>query len=204
MAGMRGLGAVLASSLFLLSGCAPEVVVRKRPEAGRRNRVAVLPFRPAPGFPSSGDIATEAFAAQLLQVQAYEVVERSALEVLLKEQKLGASGAVDPFQAVEIGKLAGADAVVTGSVTEFNPRNFLMLPPAKVAVTVRMIDTRTGEVAWSAQHGAGGAKRWLTLIVWPAWIVATVVSPSAEDLLQKTTKGICDHLSVVLSPQPYH
>lgn len=188
----------LFAAVLLLSACAPRVLVKNRP--GQKNpRVAVVPFKDAPGAPGTGELAREAFATEILAVQSYEVIDRSALDKVLEEQKLGLSGAIDPEKAVELGKLLGADGVVIGAVTEYTQRNFLMFPPAKVSLTARMIDTKTGVVFWSAQHSVGGLKRWLTLPVWPIALVASTLSPSAEDQVQKAARSVCRNLQKQLT-----
>ncbi|NJO02550.1 MAG: hypothetical protein HC880_13440, partial [Bacteroidia bacterium] len=52
-----------------------------------------------------------------VRTNTYEVIERSRLDQILKEQNLQVSGLVDDNQAVEIGKLLGLDALVTGSLS---------------------------------------------------------------------------------------
>lgn len=185
---------LLLALAVLLSGCGPQLVIRHGPERGRKTRVAVLPFRDAPGHPGSGQVASEVFAAAFLSVGSYELVDRGAVDKLVEEQRLGATGMVNPAQAVEIGKLAGAKAVVVGSVTQYQPRNFLILPPARVSLAVRLIDTSTGEVSWTAQQSAGGVKRLLTWVVLPLGALATAFSPTAEDLLDTVSRRICKAL----------
>lgn len=190
--------AALVATSVMAAGCAPKMYVKHLPEPGKKMRVAVLPFKDAPGRPGTGALATESFTTQIMAVDAYEVVERSALNQILKEQKLGMSGVVDASNAVDIGKLLGADAVVLGAVTEFQERWMLMFPPAKVSVTARLINTQTGRVDWSAQHRVGGAKRWLSWIIVPVGVLATATSPSAQDQLDKAAKRICKALQLRL------
>ena len=52
-----------------------------------------------------------------MKTDIFEVVERSRLNDVLREQDLQASGAVDENQAVEIGRLLGIDAIVLGSLS---------------------------------------------------------------------------------------
>ncbi|MBI4422104.1 MAG: hypothetical protein HY554_00160 [Elusimicrobia bacterium] len=177
-----------------LAACGPRVLVKNRPQTGKRPRVAVLPFKDAPGSPGTGELAREAFASEILAVDQYEVIDRSALDKIVEEQKLAMSGAVDPAQAMQLGKLLGADGVIVGAVTEFQRRKLLMFPPAKVAVTARMINTKTGVVDWATQHSVGGAKRWLTWVLWPVGALATATSPSAEDQVQSTARSVCKKL----------
>src|SRR6266851_5161017 len=47
------------------------------------------------------------------------VVERDAIEKLLAEQNLGASGKVTPETAAKVGKLVGARYVITGAFIDF-------------------------------------------------------------------------------------
>lgn len=180
-----------SAAALLLGGCAANVIMRNGgTEAARPMRVAVLPFKPAPGSAGSGELAYEAFSTYLLNVKNYSVVDRGALDQLIKEQKLTSTGVFDQEKAVEIGKLLGAEGVVIGAVTEYVQRKTLMFPPAKVTLTARLINTRTGEVEWSASRTKGGATRWLTWLVWPAGVYATVASPSAEDQIQAASRSI--------------
>lgn len=165
-------------------------MLRRSPPAGETSRVAVLPFKSHPSSPASGELAYEAFSTQIMQVKNYSVVDRGAIDQLIKEQKLTQSGVIDQTQAIALGKLLGAQGVVLGAVTEFVPRNKLMFPPAKVSVTARLVDTRTGEVEWTASKTCGGAKRWLTWLIWPVGLVATFTSPSAEDQIQSAGRSV--------------
>ena len=190
-----------APVIFFLSACAANVIVRRPPDPAKPMRVAVLPFKPHPGFPASGELAYEAFSTNLLQLKGYSVIDRGALDQLIKEQKLTQTGVIDQEKAVEIGKLLGAEGVVLGTVTEYIPRNYLLFPPAKVSLNARLINTRTGEVEWTASHTRGGLNRWFTWIVWPAGIVATVISPSAEDQVERTSRAISRTLNREMAKQ---
>ena len=44
-----------------------------------------------------------------------QIVEREQLEKIIAEMKVGMTGLIDPKQAVQIGKMAGANMVVLGS-----------------------------------------------------------------------------------------
>ncbi len=54
-------------------------------------------------------------AAKLAQNGYYTVIERSKLEEVMKEQALSLSGMVNEEQAVEVGNMIGAQALITGS-----------------------------------------------------------------------------------------
>jgi len=187
---MKKLYFIAAFSAFFLSACAANVIVRRPPDPAKPMAVAVLPFKAHPDYPKSGELAYEAFSTYLLELKGYSVIDRGALDQLIKEQKLTQTGVMDQDKAVEIGKLLGAEGVVLGTVTEYIPRNYLMFPPATVSLTARLINTRTGEIEWTASHTRGGLNRWFTWIVWPVGVVSTVISPSAEDQVQRTSRAI--------------
>jgi len=175
----------------LFGACAPTVAIKHWPEPGKHIRVAVLPFKDAAGAPGSGALAGAAFSAYILSIPAYEVVERSALDDVLKEHQLGTSGLIDEAHAVEIGKLLNADSVVLGTITEFQERRSLIFPPASVALSVRAVNARTGVVEWTASHRVGGLKRLFTWLVWPLGVAATVLSPTAAEQTQNAVRDIC-------------
>lgn len=75
----------------------------------------------------------------------FDVVERTELERLVKEQKLSMSGLIDPNQAVAIGKLAGADSIVMGSgALEDRQHDVLKY------FTIKIIDLKSGSVVVTA------------------------------------------------------
>lgn len=88
----------------------------------------------------------------------YTVVERTALDKILAEQALGASGLVTPQTAAQTGKLLGVDIAIIGAVTEFGHSKGDIGGTAKgigvgvssqkvtVAVDVRLVNTTTGEI----------------------------------------------------------
>lgn len=105
---------ILIFTLVFCSSCrnSMEVVISKHVDPTSIKRVAIfkmdrLSYR-------ENDRISDLLIHEFLRL-GYDVVERSELERLVKEQKLGASGFVDPNKAVEIGKLAGADSIVIGS-----------------------------------------------------------------------------------------
>ncbi|MBI3013373.1 MAG: hypothetical protein HYY63_07090 [Elusimicrobia bacterium] len=151
----------------------------------------MLPLKDAMDAPGSGELAMEALTTHLLKVDAYEIIERGALEQIAKEQKLGATGAIDAETAAQIGKLVGADALIIGAVTEYQPRNFMIFPPAKATVTCRMVRTDTATVEWTATYTLGWHPvKWMASFFWPLGVFFVVTSPSAENRLNKAVGKI--------------
>jgi len=100
----------------------------------------------------------------------YEVVERSQLNQVLEEQKLGASGAIDDSQAATLGKLLGVQAIVAGNVKyshkdseyteertekknnkEVKKKVDCQRREVSVAVRARIISSETGQILGSTE-----------------------------------------------------
>lgn len=100
-------------------------------------KLAVLDFKTVGGSRELGNGAAEILRTTLYETGRYIVVERDMLNEVLKEQKLGASGAVNQATAVGIGKLLGAQVVAVGSVVKLGETYTL---------NIRFVNVGTGEV----------------------------------------------------------
>ena len=124
------------------------------------------------GWRSVGSGMADAISTGLVKSGKFNVIERSKLEKLMEEQKLGASGAVTAQSAAKIGQLLGVQYMVMGSVTEFGVKESKLgigglggligigggidtrTNTARVAMDVRLVDTSTGEIIL-AEKGEG-------------------------------------------------
>lgn len=115
---------------------------------------------------------------ELVNDGTYRVVERGAIDKVLKEQNLSNSDRANTNTAAKIGALLGTDLIIVGDVTQFgrDDKNYggagsggswggyglgkLGLHKAKavVEVTARMVDVNTGEILASVT-GHGESKR---------------------------------------------
>ena len=94
----------------------------------------------------AGEIKTlsEALRNSIIDQGAFTVLERSKMDVILKEQGFQQSGAcTNEACAVEMGQLLGVDAMVIGSVGKVGKT---------YSVTVRMLDLQTGKIVHSASQ----------------------------------------------------
>ncbi len=103
---------------------------------GSRLSVAVMPFESKGDLEDIEELITEKLIAELVNLRRFRVIERRAMNQILKEQKLGVSGVVDEETAIEMGKIAGADAIVLGSCN---------LIQRFVTIQARLIDVETSE-----------------------------------------------------------
>jgi TolB-like protein len=79
----------------------------------------------------------ELLASQLLAKGYYKLTERAQLEDVLREQKLGLSGAVDSAAAASVGKLLGARLLVLGNVIRMGK---------SYQITAKLIESETSEM----------------------------------------------------------
>jgi len=99
---------------------------------------AVLTFQSNLKEPQdSGQMMADILSARLCAVAGLTVVSREDIEKILNEQKLTLAGLVGPEQAVKVGKLLGAQLLVTGRVT---------VAGSAVYVICKVISSETGQM----------------------------------------------------------
>ena len=82
-------------------------------------RIAVLPFENPTDDRAAGPLVAEELNLQLGKLGIFDLIERTRITELLKEQDLDTLERFDESTAARIGKLLGVQAVVMGSVTKF-------------------------------------------------------------------------------------
>jgi TolB-like protein len=113
-------------------------------KAHGRARIAVVPFQVIGGKGStSGRIVSERLVGPLTADGDVEVVERSMLESVMREQRLQATGAVDARSVKELGKILNVDALIMGTV--------IALKDDRVEVNARLIDAESAKVLFAAE-----------------------------------------------------
>src|SRR3990172_7408882 len=161
-----------------LIACAPTATVRSSPQApaiaqaraepatGEKLRIAVkaFEFKAARG---SGDIGTgmsDMLTDALFNTGRFIVLERERVSEVIEEQDFGASGRVKKETAAPIGEIEGAQLLIRGSVTQFEPKCrgasavIVSGGQACVALNLRIVDAKTGRVVNATTvEGTSGA-----------------------------------------------
>jgi len=164
---------LVLSGVILMSGCAQKVTVKalKPAEVSRAaltKKVAVTSFQnDKPNI--SGKIEATLAKHKLDGKQYFTIVSRQDLNKVLSEQKIGTSGLIDPSTATEVGKLIGAQAIISGrtgnastsDTTFYEPRTkcnkngcwevrvFCRKRIAGLDAEIRMIDTQRGDIIYA-------------------------------------------------------
>ncbi|MBN2011005.1 hypothetical protein JW960_16780 [candidate division KSB1 bacterium] len=162
---MRKLMAILLMS-FLCVSFVQNTNAQNADQLSRiKKRVAVFAFEDKTdhqwhwwtGQPVGQGMA-DMLVTELVKSGKYRVIERQALEQVMKEQQLGMSGAVTPQSAAQVGQLLGVELAIIGSVTEFGYKKGdvggrikgfglgIQNASASVGIDVRFTNTTTGEI----------------------------------------------------------
>ena len=116
--------------------CAVAIVCSLNYCAAAKKIVAVMPLENVSGYDEEkvAEIMTEQLIVAIHSSGAYTVVERAQLGAVIREQGFQ-NIAVDPAQAVKLGKLFGADYTMVGKVT------IAMIEPNPAAAAVARLGT---------------------------------------------------------------
>jgi len=178
--------------IMLISGCGPEVATSVKPGGptveqaityhGPKARIAVASFRckAAKCNGQIGDGVSDMLSTSLFQSGKFVVLERGeGLEAIQNELRLGQSGYVNQNKAPQAGLMEGADILVIGAITAFEPNasglgaGGLVIPSkiplvggvsvgenqAYISADIRLVDVRTGRVI-NATKVEGKASDW--------------------------------------------
>lgn len=169
------------TTLVILGGCSTNIKVKYLKPAevnlGTKRKLAVLNFNINGSLKdfynrnttllNSNSLSNE-IVQHLIDDKYYTVVERNELSKVMAEQALSASGFVDKDKVLELGKLSGAEVLITGSGSysvdesmsktydkkEYTNRtvkyqNASLKRALTLRLNYRIIDTQTGEIITS-------------------------------------------------------
>ena len=107
----------------------------------------------------TGPYVAERFERVLADATPLDVVDRSRVRDVMNEQSFQGTVFVDPETAAGIGKLAGADAILVGTVNKCRSelvsrtsgRSFLCTPIPHMAFKAKLIHVETGTVLYNCE-----------------------------------------------------
>ncbi len=182
--------AILTATLLLFYACGPEISTTVQTQGptvqevltyqGPKARIAVASFK-CKAAKCSGEIGeglADMLATALFRTGRFIVLERGeGLRAIQEELQLGQSGYVQAGKAPQMGLMEGADILVIGAITAFEPKasgiggGGLIVPlpgfggaavgkkEAYIAADIRLVDVRTGRVI-NATRVEGKASSW--------------------------------------------
>lgn len=146
--------------------------------AAQAGTAALLPLQGKSIPQDEADILTDALINELSKTGSFQMMERSQMDQVLKEQGFQQSGACDQGQcAVEMGRLLGIQSMMTGSIGKLGNTYVL---------STRMVDVKTGTIVKSTSRNLKGS-----------------ISDCLEDLLPEVAKDLAKgEDKVAAKPQP--
>lgn len=144
---------------ILLSGCSPgpylsgQLLSRSVMQGDFPRSVAVLPFRDLTGTEGIAPLVRVSFYNHLSSLP-YRDVELQMVDLRLREKRLESHNAIAEVSVKELGKILGCDAVVFGTVYEFQRIFAGFYSSMNVGASINIWDTRTGNKIWSDRYTA--------------------------------------------------
>jgi len=176
-------GMMFTAAVFFLAGCGPTMSGTVKNDTtltdtskqlktnsdvseykGPKLRVGVVNFQNK--TPSQvlgiGEAAADILGTILQKTGRFIVIPQQDIESILRQQRMGATGAINPDTAAKMGQILGLNAIVTGAITAYSEAeegsDFIIGKSkkqiARVTVDYRVVDTTTG-VQLLADSGAG-------------------------------------------------
>lgn len=136
--------------MFFICGCITprfgpvNVKLNRNVDQNKYKLVAVAPYDVS-GYNGqgrdfvSGQALADRYTHELMGA-GYNVIERSQLEAIMREQQISNSDLVNPRYRSKVGKLLGIQGIVFGSVSG---------RPNAFSVMSRLVDVETGITVWS-------------------------------------------------------
>lgn len=140
---------------------------------GPKRRVAVVDFKNKTKYGERlGTSASDVLTTELVKSEKFIVVERTKMDKILQEQALQKEATIDQNTAVQVGKILGLNAIITGCVSQFGVKeegaDYLVTQhkrqKAEATVDIRVIDVETGQILY-ADSGKGIVERKLGQIL---------------------------------------
>lgn len=164
------LGACTSTATVVSSSGGPTIQqVQREPVNGPKYRIAISAFDyKAAKYANVGDGMADMLSNALFNTNRFIVLEREHLNEVTAEQDLAHTNRFKKSTAAPIGQLEGAQLLIRGSITAFEPNckgGSIIIASAKqacVTVNLRIVDAATGRVVnattvdgTSANNGVG-------------------------------------------------
>lgn len=149
---------LIGLSLCLL-GCA-KTPVREYIEPGLAashvSSIAVLPFDNVSGHPDAGKKVVNLFLTELVRSEIFRMADMGEVENLLRSLRVRTIAEMDVLKLQAFRERLNVQAVIVGSVDEYELRQERSGAIPVVAVNARMLDTQTGDILWAVSHTRDG------------------------------------------------
>jgi TolB-like protein len=161
----------------------------------KKTKIAVVDFQMEGEQTNSkdmGKIVAEWLITGLVETGRFDVIERSLLEKLLEEQKLGVTGAIDPNSAAQLGKILGVKIIVSGTVTSLE---------GYTEINARLVNVDSASIIAAEKVRASRAEK-LRDLVTRITDKIVLAFPIAGYIVQRTDKKVTIDLGRQIGVRP--
>ncbi|HVO67454.1 MAG TPA: GNA1162 family protein [Syntrophales bacterium] len=159
-------------------------------EKHKPRTVAVLPFMNEAKSQLGSDEVRRGFYNHLSSLP-YKAMKLYTTDNILRKAGLTDTETISKTSPQDLGKILGVDAVIYGSISDFDKLFVVVYSSVSVGAEIKMYDTKTGNFLWSGRHVAriheGG------ISTTPVGIIATVVA-TAMNVRDIQLLRACDDL----------
>ncbi|RPI37841.1 MAG: hypothetical protein EHM54_02135 [Nitrospiraceae bacterium] len=151
----------LITVLLVLGGCATDDVrhyLRPNAEAAGIKKIAVLPLETLTQDQYAGEKVRRMLISEILSRRADVIEPGEITSFLVALQK--PLYRLEMKDIRELGEKLGADAVLLGSVEAYKMTSGLTVSYPDVSINLRLVETSSGKIIWSAVSTSGGASFW--------------------------------------------
>ncbi|HUH66857.1 MAG TPA: GNA1162 family protein [Syntrophales bacterium] len=144
-------------------------------EKHKPQTIAILPFVNVAKSQKGSEEVRKAFYNHMSSLP-YKSMKLYTVDNTLRKAGLDDPAVIDKMSPKELGKILGVDAVLYGSISDFDKLFAVVYSQVAVGAEIKMYDTKTGNFLWSGQHVTriheGG------ISTTPIGIIATVIATS--------------------------
>lgn len=147
---------VIGTTALSCSSVKKDIYIKDRSGLKKDIRIAVFPFRDAPGIDGTGSgvAFADALTNELIKIDNWQVIERAQLEKIVQEKSLNMTGLTDA-DYTKIAQISKVDYIVVGSVSEFKYERRAVnafVPKTRISFKGRIINAETGTVVGTISY----------------------------------------------------
>tara|TARA_B100000686_G_scaffold352435_1_gene454395 strand:+ start:561 stop:1562 length:1002 start_codon:yes stop_codon:yes gene_type:complete len=137
------------------SGCAGELQTKVSHDLARLSTGMIIAILPVQTTRKDQEVAAKLFRQNLyasLEETKFHVMERYMVDSLLHQKGIFDPEHTNELSPIDLGEILGADAVIQSIMTKMDRTYALVHSSIELGVSVKMTDTRSGEVLWMANQ----------------------------------------------------
>jgi hypothetical protein len=141
------------------TGCARKSMTGYlRPDVtiSRVKSIAVIPFDNISEHPDAGKKVVNLLLTELVGTEMFRLADMGEVENSLRRLRIRTTAEIDLSKLQNLGEKLSVQAVIVGSVDEYELRQDRSGTVPVVAVSARMLDVQTGDILWTISHTHDG------------------------------------------------